>query len=107
VRLRRSRVSAPAVDGRAVWLIVCFYTQRAYRRQGVTRALIQAAVKHTAVQGAGAVEAFPIAHWGETMLTGHAYSGTASTFRELGFYEVGVSGRARGEARVIMRFDLA
>jgi GNAT superfamily N-acetyltransferase len=107
VRLRRSHASVLDAEDRPVWLIVCFYTQRAHRRQGITRALIQAAVKHAADHGAGAVEAFPIANWGETMLTGHACTGTASTFRELGFCEVGVRGRARGEARVTMRFDLA
>jgi len=105
-RLRRSRKTGPPADDRPVWSIVCFYTERAYRRQGITRALIQAAVQHAADHGAGAVEAQPVARWGETMLSGHAYGGTASTFRELGFYEVGVSGRARGEARVVMRYNL-
>jgi GNAT superfamily N-acetyltransferase len=106
VRLRRSRATVPPADGRPVWLIVCFYTLRAYRRQGITRSLVQAAVQHAAAHRAAALEAFPVARWGETMLSGHAYTGTASTFRELGFYEVGLSGRARGEPRIIMRYDL-
>jgi GNAT superfamily N-acetyltransferase len=106
VRLRRSLTGGPVAGNRPIWLIVCFYTRSEYRRQGITRALIQAAVQHAAAHGAGAVEAFPIARWGETMLTSHAFGGTATTFRDLGFTVVGESGRARGEARLVMRYDV-
>jgi GNAT superfamily N-acetyltransferase len=103
VRLRRSRAEG---DDRPVWSIVCFYTRREYRRQGMTRALIQAAVQHAAAHGAAAVEAYPLAGWGDKVGTSDAYGGMASTFRELGFYEVGTSGQNRGQPRLTMRYDV-
>jgi GNAT superfamily N-acetyltransferase len=95
------------VDDLPVWSIVCFYTERACRRQGMTGALIKGAVKYAAAHGAPAVEAYPIAAWSEKVGPGDAYTGMASTFRELGFEEVRVSGsRSRGQRRIIMRYDL-
>jgi GNAT superfamily N-acetyltransferase len=106
VRLQHSPTLRP-VDDLPVWSIVCFYTAPAYRQQGITGALIQAAVQHAAAHGAPAVEAYPIAAWGEQVGPGDAYTGTAGTFRELGFEEVRVSGsRSRGQPRIIMRYDL-
>jgi GNAT superfamily N-acetyltransferase len=109
-RLRRSPVPR-APDARPLWAIVCFYTRREYRRQGMTRALIQAAMEYAAApcaaaHGAAAVEAYPLAGWGEHVGTSDAYCGMASTFRELGFAEVGVAGKNRGQARLVMRYDL-
>lgn len=105
-RLQHSSVLRP-VDDLPVWSIVCFYTDPAYRRQGITGALIQGAVQYAATQGALAVEAYPIAAWGESVGPGDAYTGTAGTFRELGFEEVRVtSGRSRGQPRIIVRYYL-
>lgn len=105
-RLRHSPTLRPVPD-LPVWSIVCLFTHREYRRQGITRALIQAAVRHAAAHGAGTVEAYPVAGWGEETGPGDAYTGLASTFRALGFSEVGVSGRSRGQPRLVMRYDLA
>ncbi|MCL7455131.1 MAG: GNAT family N-acetyltransferase [Anaerolineae bacterium] len=106
-RLQHSPALRP-VDDLPVWSIVCFYTEPAYRGQGITSALIQAAVQHAAAQGAPAVEAYPIAAWGDSVGPGDAYTGTVNTFRRLGFEEVRVSSsRSRGQPRIIMRYDLA
>ena len=106
VRLQHSTALRQA-DDLPVWSIVCFYTDPAYRRQGITGALIQAAVQHAAAHGAPAVEAYPIAGWGDKVGYGDAYTGTAGTFRELGFEEVRVSSsRSRGQPRIIMRYYL-
>ncbi len=104
-RLRHSP-SIRAVDGLPVWSIVCFFTRREYRRQGTTRELIEAAVRRAAAHGAATVEAYPVADWGEETGPGDAYTGIASTFRALGFSEVGVSGRSRGQPRLVMRCDI-
>jgi GNAT superfamily N-acetyltransferase len=89
-----------------VWSIVCFYTRREYRRQGITRALIEAAVQYAAAHGGSAVEGYPVASWGQETGPGDAHTGMASTFRALGFSEVGASGRSRGQPRLIMRYNL-
>jgi GNAT superfamily N-acetyltransferase len=105
-RLQHSPTLRP-VDDLPVWSIVCFYTAPAYRRQGITRALIEAAVRHAAAAGAQAVEAYPIAAWGDQVGPGDAYTGTARTFLELGFRQVRVTaGRSRGQPRLIVRYDL-
>jgi GNAT superfamily N-acetyltransferase len=105
-RLQHSPALRP-VDDVPVWSIVCFYTEPTYRRQGITRALIRAAIHHAAAHDAQAVEAYPIAAWDKKVGPGDAYTGTARTFRELGFEEVRVStSRSRGQPRIIMRYDL-
>jgi GNAT superfamily N-acetyltransferase len=104
----RVRRSPPlrSVDNQPVWSIVCLYTRREYRRQGITRALIEAAMRHAAAHGAATVEAYPVASWQDKVGPGDAYTGIASTFRALGFSEVGVSGHSRGQPRLVMRYNL-
>lgn len=67
------------VDDLPVWSIPCFYVRRTYRCQGVTGALIEAAVSVAAKGGAPAVEAYPV----DTAIPGHTrnlFPGVASTF---------------------------
>jgi GNAT superfamily N-acetyltransferase len=94
--LDRGRMLA-RVDEMPVWSISCFYVRRGYRRQGVTRALVDAAVKAARKAGAPAVEAYP---WdAKESSPGCAYTGYASTFARAGFVEVA----RRRAARPIMR----
>ena len=50
-RLDRSRILAP-VDEAAVWSISCLFVARPWRRRGVSRSLIEAAVAHARSRGA-------------------------------------------------------
>jgi GNAT superfamily N-acetyltransferase len=73
------------VDEVPVWAISCFYIRKGYRRQGVTAALIDAAIDAARSAGAPALEAYPLD--GElTPSTSH--TGYASTFARAGFKEV-------------------
>src|SRR5205814_4849756 len=58
-RLVNSR-TIPALDDQPVWSIGCFRIRVGYRRRGVARALLAAAVEHVREVGAPAVEAYPI-----------------------------------------------
>jgi GNAT superfamily N-acetyltransferase len=58
-RLEQSRLLKP-VDDQPVWSIVCFYVARKYRRQGLTKQLITAAIELARSHGASIVEAYPI-----------------------------------------------
>ena len=90
-RLRR-------VDDVPVWSISCFYIRKGYRRQGVTAALIAAALKAAKSAGAPALEAYPL----DADLTGSSsWTGYASTFARAGFRVVG----RRTPPRPIMRHD--
>ena len=72
------------VDDLPVWSIPCFFIRRAYRRRGVTGALIEAAVDAAAAAGAPALEAYPV----DATVPGHTgnlYPGVASAFARHGF----------------------
>ena len=98
--LDRSRL-CKAVDDMPVWSVTCFYIRRGYRRQGVTAALIDAAIKAAKRAKAPALEAYPV----DTRFTRGSYgmyTGVASTFARAGFETV----TRRVPYRPIMRFEL-
>lgn len=96
-RLASSRTLAP-VDERPVWSITCFFVAREYRGQGLTRALIEAAVRHAKKHGAPAVEAYPV-DLRQEVADAWVYTGAASTFADLGFAEVARRSRTRPVVR--------
>ena len=86
------------MDDVPVWSISCFYVRKGYRKQGVTAALIAAALKVAKCAGAPALEAYPL----DGMLSSSASTGYASTFLRAGFKTV-----VRHVApRPILRHDL-
>jgi GNAT superfamily N-acetyltransferase len=89
------------VDDVPVWSISCFYVRRGYRKQGVTSALIAAALKAARRAKAPAVEAYPV-DTNEPKSSSNLFTGTASAFARAGFKTVA----RRAPARPIMRHDL-
>jgi GNAT superfamily N-acetyltransferase len=87
------------VDDVPVWSLSCFYVRKGYRRQGVTSALIAAALKVAKRAKAPALEAYPLDGNVSPSASG---SGYASTFARAGFKTVA----CRTPARPIMRHDL-
>jgi GNAT superfamily N-acetyltransferase len=90
-----------AVDHTPVWSISCFYVRRGYRRKGVMSSLIVKALKAAKRAHSPALEAYPV----DTSLPGstaNVFTGTASTFRRLGFRTFA----RRQPSRPIMRHDL-
>jgi GNAT superfamily N-acetyltransferase len=76
----------PGVDD-TVWLVPCFYVRRDMRGLGVTRALLEAAVREAGRRGATAIEGFPLS--GEKRRgTGEAYLGVEPLFASCGFTAV-------------------
>ncbi|HVM99942.1 MAG TPA: GNAT family N-acetyltransferase [Caulobacteraceae bacterium] len=90
------------VDDTPVWSISCFYVRSKYRGQGVTAALIEAAIEVAREAGAPAIEAIPIDR-SAPGATRNDFTGVASTFRRLGFEEVA----RRSPPRPILRLALA
>lgn len=98
VQLARSRVLKP-IDAEPVWSVSCIFVTRAYRRRGVSVALLRAAGEFAASQGARIVEGYPVEPYSEKMPDAFAWTGTVAAFRAAGFAEA-----ARGSAkRPIMR----
>lgn len=87
------------VDDVPVWSLSCFYVRKGYRKQGVTSALIAAALKAARRAKAPALEAYPFDADESPSASGTGY---ASTFTRAGFKTVA----RRTPPRPIMRHDL-
>ena len=92
--LERSR-TLPPIDNKPVWSVVCFFVDSRYRRQGITLALLKAAVEYAASEGALIVEGYPV----EPDATSYTYMGSPNTFLRAGFEDV----TPTGQKRAIMR----
>lgn len=100
-RLNRSKPFA-RLDDTPVWSVVCFVVCKGYRRRGLMRILLGAAVDHARNKGAVALEAYPTEP-GPKAGSADLYFGTAAAFRDAGFEEA-----ARPlPRRPIMRLDLS
>ena len=100
-RLATSRILKP-VDDRPVWSVPCFFVAKAYRRRGVSLALLRAAVEFARARGARLIEGYPTEPRKDQPDL-FVYTGLASTFRRAGFVEVA----RRTPSRPIMRRSLA
>jgi ribosomal protein S18 acetylase RimI-like enzyme len=83
-RLQASKVLGP-LDDKPVWSIVCFVVSRRARRQGVARALLDAAIAYARERGATLLEAYPVETGGDRMPSANLYKGTLAMFERAGF----------------------
>jgi GNAT superfamily N-acetyltransferase len=89
----------PAED-ESVWLVPCFYIRRDLRREGVSRALLHAAVALARQNGAEAIEGFPFARGSK--LSRESMVGVEAIFASCGF----TATRRPSSTRVVMRKEL-
>jgi ribosomal protein S18 acetylase RimI-like enzyme len=85
-RLANSKVMA-AVDEQRVWSIICFVVPSEYRKQGVAKQLLDAAVAYCRKKKVKLVEAYPVDKEGRTA-DSNLWFGTKSMFDAAGFEEV-------------------
>jgi len=86
----------------SVWAVTCLFTRRGFRRRGISRALVRAAVDHARDRGARAIEGYPLtAEPGQANLPVELHVGTRSVFADAGFAEVS----RPTIRRVVMRID--
>jgi GNAT superfamily N-acetyltransferase len=105
-RLVNSR-TIPAVDDLPVWSIGCFKIRVGYRRRGVAKALLAAAVEHARGAGAPAIEAYPIDPEGQRIDVGFGFVGFTPMFEASGFQRVILTdAHSAGRSRWLMRRDL-
>ncbi|MBN1967166.1 MAG: GNAT family N-acetyltransferase [Anaerolineae bacterium] len=90
------------VDDQPVWSIVCFYVDPPLRGEGMTEALLQAAIEHARAGGATIVEAYPAIPANSANPDTVIFTGTHSTFVRAGFQEVA----RRSEIRPVMRYTI-
>ena len=98
-RLVRSPILKP-IDDEPVWSVACFVVGRSARGRGVMRALLPAAVKYAAENGATIVEGYPRDTAVKRYSAADLYLGTVSLFTAAGFAEAA----RRSPARPIMRY---
>jgi GNAT superfamily N-acetyltransferase len=98
--LGRSPVLRP-IDDIPVWSVVCFAVASPFRRQGLSAALLRAAIAYAHAHGARFLEGYPVDRpAGEPAIL--TPTGAASTFRAAGFREVG----RRTPDRPILRYTI-
>jgi GNAT superfamily N-acetyltransferase len=95
--LARSRILKP-IDEQPVWSITCFFVARAFRRNGLTVRLLEAAAAFARENGATILEGYPVEPK-KDQPDAFVYTGLASAFRKAGFKEVG----RRSASRPIFR----
>ena len=94
----------PHLDDLPVWSLWCIRVRPGYRKQGVTRALLDGAVEYARASGAPAVESYPVDNAGQQVDLTMAYVGTRSMFERAGFTKVAdTDAVAGGFPRILMR----
>lgn len=101
-RLKSSRVLKP-VDDREVWSVSCFFIDKKYRRQGLSRRLLDAACDWAKNNGASCLEGYPIDTPKAKYPPVYAWTGFVGAFKSAGFVEVA----RRSDTRPIMRKELS
>jgi GNAT superfamily N-acetyltransferase len=89
----------------SVWAVTCIFTRTGFRRQGISRALVRAAVDFARDRGARALEGYPIltAPGQKIALLEELNVGSRSVFEGAGFTQVSQPTKRR----VVMRIDFA
>ena len=101
IRLENSRILAP-VDDKPVWSITCLVVEKKHRRQGLSKYLIESAIKFARSKDATIVEAYPVIPKKDPMPDVFAWNGIYSTFRRLGFKIAA----KRSDTHPVVRIDL-
>jgi GNAT superfamily N-acetyltransferase len=98
--LANSRILKP-LDDLPVWSIPCFFVAKSYRNQGISVALLKAAIDYVKKHGGSILEGYPVEpRQSGKMPPVFIYTGVASAFKQAGFVEAG----RRSETRPIMRY---
>ena len=90
---------APEED-ESVWLLPCLFVRAGHRGQGITYALVRAAVELARREGAFAIEGWPLAK--EVQQSADAFLGREEVFDDLGFRRIDQP----SPQRTIMRLEL-
>jgi len=94
---------APKGGAKRLWRITCFVVDKRYRRLGVARIALKAALEAIRKKGGGVVEAYPLTHWSFGAFGNVSVHGAASMFEKEGFKTVAPFGRTRYSTNVLMR----
>ena len=83
----------------SVWAVTCVFTRAGFRKRGVSRILVRAAVDFARERGARAIEGYPMTT--KDVILEELHVGIVSTFADSGFTEVS----RPTPRRAVMRID--
>jgi GNAT superfamily N-acetyltransferase len=83
----------------SVWAVTCVFTRAGFRKRGISRALVRAAVDFARERGARAIEGYPMTT--KNVILEELHVGTEGVFADAGFAEVS----RPTLRRVVMRVD--
>lgn len=89
------RILDPVPATQKLWRITCFFVDREYRRRGVAKIALKAALERIKNIGGGMVEAYPVT----TFRTYSVWFGAVKMFEDLGFKPI----CALGKSNVLVR----
>jgi GNAT superfamily N-acetyltransferase len=91
-------IGGPDAAPGTVWTITCFFVASAQRGQGISAALLQAAISLARDRGAQIIEASPV----DPSSPSYRFMGFVSQFLTAGFTETGMSGTRRHLMRLTL-----
>lgn len=97
--LQRSRV-LPRTDPEewpTTWAVMCFVVRPGFRRRGVARAMLQAAVEYAREHGGRVIKGFPVDSEGGRVPVSAAFVGTTDLFESAGFERVAETASTSGK----------
>lgn len=97
-RGRKYRSMASDLDAMPVWRVTCFFVDRPFRRSGVARLALHAALDAIRRHGGGTVEAYPATHGSAVAI----WFGTLRMFVDEGFTVV----RPFGKSNTLVRKEV-
>lgn len=107
--LQRTRVlpRRDPAEWETTWAVMCFVVRPGYRRRGIARGMLRAAVGYAREHGAAVIEGFPVDAGGGRIDVGRAFVGTTSLFESVGFDVVEpTSGTSARLTRWLARLEL-
>lgn len=84
IKLEKSRVHK-RIDDQAVWSIPCFFIDKAFRRQGVSVALLNGVIRYAKGKGIRILEAYPTIPTQAKLPDSFAWIGLYKSFERAGF----------------------
>ncbi|WP_202616045.1 GNAT family N-acetyltransferase [Edaphocola flava] len=97
-KLKRSRVHKP-IDEEPVWSIPCMFIDKAYRRLGVSVALLKGVIEYAKANGIRIIEAYPTIPTQDKLPDAFAWIGLYKSFERAGFEIVDRSSKHRPMVR--------
>ena len=98
IKLERSRIHR-RIDDEPVWSVPCTFIAKAFRRQGISGALLEGLVRYAKEQGIKIIEAYPTIPTQENLPDAFAWIGLYKSFERAGFEIVARTSKNRPMVR--------